>query len=116
MTKKRKRIKHYYHSTFAANLDSIMREGLRPDIESLYPEIESGVYLTDSMEDAGWYAENYVEQIGEEREIVILKVSGLKSDLIEDDPYQDDPGLRSYRYLGIVPPKNIKVVKQYIWP
>lgn len=106
----------YYHSTFAERLDTILQEGLRPDIEPLYPDIAPGIYLSTSIDDAKWYAENYLEQTGEEAEIAILKVSGLQKSALERDPYEDTPGVKSYRYMEIVHPKNIKVVERYWWP
>lgn len=102
--------KKFYHSTFGRNIDNIMNEGLKTEVESLYPINSGYVYFTDNKKTSLWFAENYLKQTGEIDDIYILELSNLDPNFIEEDPYNDYPHIKSYRYSESIPPENIKIV------
>jgi len=103
--------KKYYHSTFGRYINNIMKNGLSNEVDSLYP-IDSGyVYMTNRIDTAEWFAENYIEQTGDKDDIYVLEISGIDSKLLKKDPFNDYPHIKSYRYPLFIPKENLKIIK-----
>jgi len=103
--------KVFYHGTSRKKLPSIMKYGLNPNAEKREDwgkGTPRGIYLTPDFENASYFSYD-----GK----VILQVRIPSKDYLEPDPYNtwplnDELSYESVRYMKMIHPNYIKVVKR----
>lgn len=91
-----------YHVTDAANVDSILAEGLQPDPA----DSRRLVFLTSSADEAAHIGEIY-DTIDDP---VVLEVEVMEHNLMDDpEPHGD---LDSYAHRGEIPAHDVRVLEE----